>query len=221
MGWICASKNRAGVFGLVCVLGVSALMGGCSSSKKDAERAQQEAAELRERVAALDEQNRNKDAQIADLNTRLANAQQQQQQPQFNQQAGGGWDSGRSGGASENFQRNSEGNLVAEIAGNVLFASGQATVQADARRKLDSIASEIRRRYPGAAIRVEGHTDSDKITKSKWPSNEALSQARAEAVMSYLRTKGVNNQMNAVGYGSSQPKATKAASRRVEIVILN
>ena len=111
--------------------------------------------------------------------------------------------------------------MVAEVAGDVLFASGQATLKADAKKKLDSIARELNGRYSGNDIRIEGHTDSDPIRKSKWGSNEALSKARAEAVREYLQSKGVSGgRMSTVGKGSSEPKGTKAASRRVDIIIL-
>jgi flagellar motor protein MotB len=88
------------------------------------------------------------------------------------------------------------------------------------RKELDRIASKLTKNYRGAAIRIEGHTDSDPIKRSKWSSNDALSQARADAVKKYLVSKGVSaSRLESIGYGSSQPKGTKATSRRVEIVV--
>ena len=72
-------------------------------------------------------------------------------------------------------------------------------------------------------IRVEGYTDTDKLvkTKDKWKTNERLSAYRALAVEEYLVAKGVNNdRIYSAAFGPSNPKGSKQASRRVEIVIL-
>lgn len=207
-------------FAALMVAGLGVL-GACSSDKpSEADLAKQEAAELRERNAALEQETRTQASQIADLQNQLAMAQRAPAQPQTD------WSSPRSGGnsgggGSDNFSRDDRGRMVAEVAGDVLFASGQATLKADAKKKLDSIARELNGRYSGNDIRIEGHTDSDPIRKSKWGSNEALSKARAEAVREYLQSKGVSGgRMSTVGKGSSEPKGTKAASRRVDIIIL-
>ncbi len=96
-------------------------------------------------------------------------------------------------------------------------------LKSTAKKELDQIASRIKREFSGASIRVEGYTDSSQPNKMKarFPTNEALSEARAESVRAYLASKGVNNPMSAVGYGSAKPKSTKAASRRVEIHVGN
>lgn len=194
---------------LATLTGLSTLLGGCSGvDKKKYDLAVAEAGELRERNAQLEEQSRNQAARIAELEARSMDMGAPPR-------AGGG--GGRGGG---DFQPGPGGTMVARISGDVLFDSGSATLKATAKKTLDRIAAEIKRDYSGHTIRVEGHTDSDPIKKSKWGSNDALSEARAEAVRSYLATKGISR-MSAVGYGSSRPKGTKAASRRVEIVITN
>jgi outer membrane protein OmpA-like peptidoglycan-associated protein len=127
------------------------------------------------------------------------------------------------------FSQGADGNLTATLAGEVLFDSGQATIKSSARSSLDRIASSLKGKYSGYNVRIGGHTDSDPIKKSasKWSSNDQLSQARADAVRSYLIGKGVSaGRISAVGYGSSQPKASnstksgKAQNRRVEITVL-
>lgn len=209
-------------FAALMVAGLGVL-GACSSDKpSEADLAKQEAAELRERNAALEQETRTQASQIADLQNQLAMAQRAPAQPQTDwSSARGGGNSG--GGGSDNFSRDDRGRMVAEVAGDVLFASGQATLKADAKKKLDSIARELNNRYSGNEIRIEGHTDTDPLnkTKNKWGTNEALSKARAEAVREYLQSKGVSGgRMSTVGKGSSEPKGTKAASRRVDIIIL-
>ncbi|MCA9294050.1 MAG: OmpA family protein [Phycisphaerales bacterium] len=116
-------------------------------------------------------------------------------------------------------QRNGE--IVVEVAGDVLFQSGKVDLRNDAKRTLDQIASVINSRYAGNTIRIAGHTDSDPIKKSGWKTNERLSSERALAVEEYLGSRGVNkDRMYAAAFGSSQPRSTKQESRRVEIVIL-
>ena len=130
---------------------------------------------------------------------------------------------GRTPRAQSVFHENSEGLASAEIAGDVLFSPGSDVIKTDAKKTLDKVASEIKSTYARASIRVEGYTDSDPLikTKAKWGSNEKLSQARAESVRKYLINKGVkSNSVEAMGYGSAKPKATKAQSRRVEILVI-
>lgn len=132
-----------------------------------------------------------------------------------NDYQGGGKRGGSNGG--------SDGRVidVITVAGDVLFSAGSATLTSSGKKELDEVARTIKSRYSGNSVRVEGFTDSDPIRKSSWPSNKALSQARADAVEKYLASKGISNgRISAVGMGSASPKSTKAASRRVEIKIL-
>lgn len=210
-----------GLIGTVCVLGLAAVLGGCSSGKKQSDLAMQEATELRERNAALEQSQREKDARIAELETKLANTTPAPAPaPWTPTQPTTGYNPTTALPPEGDFRMNERGEPTATLAGNLLFDSGKATIKPEARKQLDRIAKEIMQTYRGAAIRVEGHTDNDPIKRSKWASNDALSQARADAVKQYLATKGVSaGKMTSIGYGSSQPKATKQASRRVEIVV--
>jgi flagellar motor protein MotB len=195
--------------GILLSIVVVVLLSGCNKGiKQDLALAQQEAAELRQQNEALSAQLNEKNSRIAELEGRLS--QISAAPPAFN-------NSTRSPRA-ESYSTDRSGNTRLTIAGDVLFDSGQATLKQSAKTKLNQIAAQIQRDYPGASVRVEGYTDTDPIRKSKWSSNEELSQARAEAVRDYLAARGIN--ATAVGMGSANPKATKAASRRVEIVIL-
>lgn len=210
---------------LVAVLGIAAILGGCSGNKKQSDLAMQESAELREQNASLTQSARDKDARIADLEERLANCAPagvaQQPAPATNWQAPvTAYPMSQSNSGSEFTETRPNGDRVATIAGNVLFDSGKTTIKDSAKRQLDRIAREIKSQHRGASIRVEGHTDSDPIKRSKWASNDALSQARADEVKKYLAKAGVpSSTIDSMGYGSSQPKKSKAESRRVEIVI--
>ncbi len=113
------------------------------------------------------------------------------------------------------------GEVVVDIAGEVLFDSGSVTIKRDARGVLDGVVRVIRERYPNAEIRVAGFTDNDPIRKSDWKTNERLSAERAMAVESYLVSKGLSNdRVHSAAYGPAKPKGTKRASRRVEIIVL-
>jgi outer membrane protein OmpA-like peptidoglycan-associated protein len=220
-------KMNKGMFGVALALGLAGTMlGGCSNKKKQADLAAQEALELREQNATLTQGNREKDARIAELETKLAEcstvaaAPAPQPQPWPTTTGFPPATNANAGNDSEFTVNRQTGEAEVSIAGSALFDSGKTTIKDSAKRQLDRIARELNNNYRGAAIRIEGHTDSDPIRKSKWASNEALSQARADAVKQYLSSKGVSaSRMNSIGYGSSRPKSTKAASRRVEIVV--
>jgi flagellar motor protein MotB len=192
------------VFGLV----------GCGVNKKEHEALKQESIELRERLSSLEVQQQEAAAREAELQRQLADKDSQLNALRAQAQV-------RPVAAPERAPQTAAREEVITIAGDVAFASGSATLTAAARRELDAIAARLNSRYAGRPVRVEGHTDSDPIRKSSWPSNQALSQARAEAVAAYLTSKGVSSsRITAVGMGDSKPKRTKAESRRVEIHVL-
>lgn len=65
----------------------------------------------------------------------------------------------------------------------VLFASGSADLTGDGRAQLDQVGIALKdARLNGAHFRIEGHTD----TKGDAATNQALSERRARAVVSYL-----------------------------------
>jgi chemotaxis protein MotB len=113
------------------------------------------------------------------------------------------------------------GKITVRIPGDVLFASGHAELKDSAKRTLDQIAAVIQKDYATNTIRVEGFTDTDPIRKSNWGDNLELSLARSAAVHRYLDAQGVDKAcMYAAGWGEEKPRATKALSRRVEIVVV-
>lgn len=188
------------------------LLGGCGVNEKDFNALKQENEDLRAKIATTDTANQANAARVAEL--------ERQNQVSATDQGGGTAgprSKGRSGGTS------SQSDVVLEIAGDVLFDPGQATVKSTAKKELDKIVAQLNGKYSGHSVRVEGHTDSDppKKTKNKYPTNEALSEARAQAVRDYLASKGVPaRQLSVVGYGASKPKGSKKESRRVDIVVL-
>jgi chemotaxis protein MotB len=194
---------------MTCVCLAAMLGGGCNKEKQlEAENTQ-----LRSENESLQQANQQLTAQNQQFLSEISNRQAQPVDyypPGGN--TGGGGRGGFSGGG---------GGTTLTVAGDVAFNSGKAVLTAAGKKELDGIAKTIKSRYPGASIRVEGYTDSDPIRKSNWASNEALSQARAEAVEKYLVSRGLSGgRIEAVGRGAANPKSSKAASRRVEIVVM-
>ena len=112
----------------------------------------------------------------------------------------------------------------------VLFDSGQASINPDGRGELDQLASaviELEREIPPDIpwiLRVDGHTDKRPITSPQFKSNWDLSASRAIAVVQYLVGKGVDPQrLLAAGFGEFQPLDTGDSddalrrNRRIEL----
>jgi outer membrane protein OmpA-like peptidoglycan-associated protein len=105
----------------------------------------------------------------------------------------------------------------------VYFSSGRATIQRRSYGLLDDIAAVLNQ-YPAIKkVRVEGHTDS----QGNDDYNMRLSQDRAQAVVDYLASHGVEaDRLVAKGFGETKPIADngtsdgRAKNRRVAITIL-
>jgi flagellar motor protein MotB len=114
---------------------------------------------------------------------------------------------------------------IINVPSDLFFASGSATLNGGGERSMAKIAEYIRKNHGGGLIRVEGHSDSDPIrrTKGKFHCNWDLSFQRAHAVMHFLAEKGSVDQHRMVceAFGDSQPLSStdKSKNRRVEIVI--
>lgn len=114
---------------------------------------------------------------------------------------------------------------VINVPSDLFFASGSAKLSGGGERSMNKIAEYIRKNHNGGLIRVEGHSDSDPIrrTKDKFHCNWDLSFQRAHAVMHFLAEKGNVDQHRMVceAFGDSVPLSPtdKSKNRRVEIVI--
>jgi flagellar motor protein MotB len=114
-----------------------------------------------------------------------------------------------------------EGKLIT-LSSDVFFRSGSNEINGPAKTVLSKVVAVINKDYPGKQIRVDGHTDSDPIKRSKWRDNQELSEARAEAVKTYLVGRGItDSRIKTVGHADTKPVGKdKAKNRRVEILIL-
>jgi flagellar motor protein MotB len=107
-----------------------------------------------------------------------------------------------------------------------LFGPGRAELKPEVSGTLDRVAQALKSDYSGRLVGIEGHTDADPITKSKWKNNHELSVARSVAVFEALKRRGVpESQLYVSGYGPNHPlaasnsKQSKSHNRRVEIVV--
>ena len=83
----------------------------------------------------------------------------------------------------------------------IQFASGSAIIDPASEATLDE-AADVLSANPDAVVEIGGHTDS----RGSEESNQALSQARADAVKDALEERGVTNELRAVGFGERRPK---------------
>jgi len=122
-------------------------------------------------------------------------------------------------------QRN--GATVITVPSQITFPSGKAELTKSGREAIAAVARVLQQDFPNANYWIEGHTDSDPIVKSRFPTNRDLSLARAMAVLHALvEDAGLSDErFIVVGWGEYQPiasndsDANKSRNRRVEIVV--
>ena len=112
----------------------------------------------------------------------------------------------------------------------VFFAKSEAEIAAAGQAQLDQLATtllEIALEIPGEIdwiLRIDGHTDNDPISTSRYPSNWELSTARAISVVRYLINAGLPaNRLVAAGFGEFHPidkrndEISQRRNRRIEL----
>lgn len=108
------------------------------------------------------------------------------------------------------------------LSSDLLFAPGSARLSPRATHMLLHVAYELRRRYAGRHILVEGYTDNTPI-HHPYPNNYALGLARARSVENFLARHGVSRRrMRAISFGDHHmvSHTDLALDRRVEVVVL-
>jgi len=91
---------------------------------------------------------------------------------------------------------------------NIFFDTGKSTLRSESNAELDRLV-KLMKDVPNLKIEISGHTDNTGSAKL----NNKLSQDRAQAVVNYLKAKGIAaNRMTAKGYGSTQPIASNGNS---------
>ena len=120
-----------------------------------------------------------------------------------------------------------DGVAVITIPSAISFGSGKADLSKGGKQALREVAAVLARDHGSAVYSIEGHTDTDPISKSKFKNNRDLSLARAMAVLTYLVVDCdvTDDQCVVVGHGQYRTvdpgtsAEAKAKNRRVEIVV--
>ena len=111
------------------------------------------------------------------------------------------------------------------LATTVQFPSGKVDLTAAAMEALDKAVAKIQADAE-ASVLVKGHADGSPVLSGRYRSNWDLSQARADSVVQYLKSKGVTNTIRSRGLGHTEPispvntKAGRAQNRRAEVIIV-
>lgn len=111
----------------------------------------------------------------------------------------------------------------------ILFDSGMANIKPSGEEALKKIAEHLKAN-PKEQLRIDGHTDTDPIVKTKylWDSNHHLAAGRALAVFKFLTSQGGidEGRIYIAGYGPNRPVADntsdegKRKNRRVEFLLI-
>jgi chemotaxis protein MotB len=184
-------------------------------------------AALEEALAASEARDRESQARVADLGSRLnvALAQRVQELARYR--------SDFFGRLRQILGNRSDVRIVGDrfvFQSELFFAPAQAVLRPEGHGELDRMAAlllELERQIPpdiAWVLRVDGHTDARPINTFQFPSNWALSASRAIAVVQYLIGKGVAPQrLVAAGFGEYQPldvgttEEAYARNRRIEL----
>lgn len=124
-------------------------------------------------------------------------------------------------GSGVSGQRLSAGNVVR--LDNLIFQVGRSRISEESYTELD-VVLKMMNEYSSMVIQLEGHTDYQGNAKE----NMKLSQARVDAVKSYLVSKGVaKNRIKTKAFGGTAPVSrdntpeAHRLNRRVELRILS
>lgn len=110
----------------------------------------------------------------------------------------------------------------------ILFDSGMASLKPEGEAALKKIAEHLAAN-PGEGLRIDGHTDSDPIVRTKymWDSNHHLAAGRALSVFKFLTSQGIDEKrIYIAAYGPNRPVASnstdegKRKNRRVEFLLV-
>lgn len=119
-----------------------------------------------------------------------------------------------------------DGRMVVELASDVLFASGSATLNREGKAALFEVG-RLLAEISDRRFQVEGHTDNVPIATAQYPSNWELAAARAITVLKTMVEAGVPvGRISAASLADGMPARVndspegRAANRRIEIVVV-
>jgi peptidoglycan-associated lipoprotein len=105
----------------------------------------------------------------------------------------------------------------------VYFDLDKSTIKNSETEKLDRIASQMKQKYQGKGLRIEGHCDE----RGTEEYNRSLGARRAASIREYLVRAGMNSEyVDTISYGEDRPavpghtEAAWAKNRRGEFILL-
>ena len=117
-------------------------------------------------------------------------------------------------------ERSGEG-IIVEFNSKILFGFDKSEINASAKGNLNELVT-ILNKYPDTDIEIQGHSDNVGTTDY----NQTLSERRAAAVSSYIKSKGIlGSRISIKGFGESTPKYSndteegRTLNRRVDFLI--
>jgi chemotaxis protein MotB len=126
--------------------------------------------------------------------------------------------------------RQLKGMLTVDVAEQLFFDSGRATLKDTGKQVLQKVADSLKS-YEDKAIRIVGHTDNVPISgglQKVFPSNWELSAARATTVVRFLQDAGIPpDRLVATGRAEYAPVAPndsaegRQKNRRIEITLID
>ena len=119
-----------------------------------------------------------------------------------------------------------KGNMVVQMASDVVFSPASTGIKPDARDAILELAATLAT-FEGRRFLVVGHSDATPIRSARFPSNWELSSQRAVGVVKVMIEAGVKAEMlTAAGAAEFDPlvdnetQENRTTNRRVEIVFL-
>ncbi len=119
-----------------------------------------------------------------------------------------------------------DGRMVVELATDILFGAGSATLSADGTAALRGV-STVLAAIPDREFQVAGHTDNVPISTARFPSNWHLGSSRAIAVVDVLTGGGLDSgRVSAASFADTKPRGTNRTpegrknNRRIEITVV-
>lgn len=125
-----------------------------------------------------------------------------------------------------------KGELVVDVADQLLFDVGSTELNAKGKELLKRVATSMRRLPAQQIFQVGGHTDSQRVVSKdlvkRFPTNWELSAARATNVVRFLQEVGrvPGKQLVAAAFSQHRPAASNRSeagrkkNRRIEIILL-
>ena len=119
-----------------------------------------------------------------------------------------------------------DGQMVVELATDVLFPSGSAVLSPEGKAAVVEVATVLAS-IPERRFQIAGHTDTVPIRTARYRSNWDLAFDRAHSVLQAMTDAGMpTTRISASSYGEFRPTADndtdegKAKNRRIEIIVV-